>query len=198
VLGFRSPRILAISSPENPRFQCGDGLELVNAVCDAHACFMASTASRGDFGKRVFGMSELEIGRVVQTAVRFAGRILSLAVIAGAGWPQLFASEPLPTPLETSNFSRPSTSAEVSSYLASLAARYPQARVESLGTSVLGRPLEALVLTGASGADVAQSDRVTVEIIGSQHGMEGAGAESLVFFARELFACDLRHVIEDV
>ncbi|MEX2093264.1 MAG: DUF2817 domain-containing protein [Pirellulales bacterium] len=106
--------------------------------------------------------------------------------------------EPPPTPLEAANYNRLSTSAEISAYLAELARTYPQARVETIGTSVLGRPIEALVLTGAAGADVAKSDRVTVEIIGAQHGMEGAGAESLLFVARELLAGTLRYVLDDV
>jgi murein tripeptide amidase MpaA len=106
--------------------------------------------------------------------------------------------EPLPTPLEATKYSRLSTSAEISAYLKQLARTYPQARVESIGTTVQGRPLEALVLTSAAGADVSKSDRVTVEIIGSQHGMEGAGAESLLFIARELLAGTLRYVLDDV
>jgi hypothetical protein len=108
------------------------------------------------------------------------------------------ADEPLATPLESANYGRLSTSAEISAYLHRLADAYPQARVEAIGTSVQGRPLEALVLTGAPGANVAKSDRVTVEIVGSQHGMEGAGAESLQFIARELLAGSLRYILDDV
>ena len=117
-----------------------------------------------------------------------------------ATWLAAVAAEdvPLATPLETANYGRLSTSAEISAYLHQLAAEYPQARVEAIGTSVQGRPLETLVLTGTPGADVAKSDRVTVEIIGSQHGMEGAGAESLQFIARELLAGSMRYVLDDV
>jgi Zinc carboxypeptidase len=104
----------------------------------------------------------------------------------------------LPTPLEQAKFGRLSTSAEISEYLHELAEAYPQARVETIGTSVQGRPLEALVLSSAKGRDVSQADRVTIEIVGSQHGMEGAGAESLLFIARELLAGSLQYVLRDV
>lgn len=104
----------------------------------------------------------------------------------------------LPTPLENSNFSRSSNSAEVSQYLASLAAIFPQARVDTIGHSVLGRPLEALVLSGSHSARTAADERLVVEIVGSQHGMEGAGTETLLFIARELLAGDLRYVLADV
>lgn len=107
-------------------------------------------------------------------------------------------AEPLATPLEAANYSRPSSSAEISAYLHQLAAMYPRARVESIGTSVQGRPLEALILSGSARAGVSTSDRVTVEIIGSQHGMEGAGAESLLFIARELLSGNLQYVLDDV
>ena len=142
-------------------------------------------------------MSETEKWRPRRNLARLIGGILCLAV-ATPGVSPACGDEPLATPLETSNYSRPSNSAEVSSYLASLAARCPRARVETLGTSVLGRPLEALVLTGVNGAKVADADRVTVEIVGSQHGMEGAGTESLLAIARELLVGDLRHVLDDI
>ncbi len=117
------------------------------------------------------------------------GTLLIAAVTLGA--------DP-PTPLEQANYRRLSASAEISEYLHELAEAYPQARVETIGNSVQGRPLEALVLSSAKGRDVSKSDRVTIEIIGSQHGMEGAGAESLLFIARELLAGSLQYVLKDV
>lgn len=115
----------------------------------------------------------------------------ALAALPGAGGV-------LPTPLEESNYSRASHSAEVSQYLAALVAAYPQARVDTTGYSVLGRPLEALVLSDTPDRAASANERLTVEIVGSQHGMEGAGAESLLFIARELLAGDLRHVLADI
>lgn len=123
--------------------------------------------------------------------------LICLALASGATT-AVAADTNLLTPIELANFSRASTSAEVSAYLVALAAAYPQARVETIGTSVLGRPLEALVLTVSPHTKPAQHERLTVEIIGSQHGMEGAGTESLLFIARELLAGDLQHVLADV
>jgi hypothetical protein len=117
------------------------------------------------------------------------GTLLIAAITLGAE---------LPTPLEQANYGRLTTSAEISGYLHELAETFPQARVEKIGTSVQGRPLEVLVLSSAEGRDVSKPDRVTVEIVGSQHGMESAGAESLLFIARELLAGSLQYVLRDV
>jgi hypothetical protein len=103
-----------------------------------------------------------------------------------------------PTPLETAQFARLSTSDEIAAYLARLHRDYPQARVETIGTSVHGRPLHALILSRSPGADVSTSDRVTVAIVGSQHGTEAAGAESLLFIARDLLAGSLQHVLHGI
>ncbi|MGD9637145.1 MAG: DUF2817 domain-containing protein, partial [Pirellulales bacterium] len=123
--------------------------------------------------------------------------LIGVVLAWGAAF-SLAAEVALPTPIEQSNYSRASSGAEVSAYLTVLAAAYPQARVETIGASVLGRPLEALVLTDFPAAKPAPSERLTVEIIGSQHGMEGAGTETLLFIARELLAGDLQHVLADV
>ncbi|MCI0334488.1 MAG: M14 family metallocarboxypeptidase [Planctomycetes bacterium] len=108
------------------------------------------------------------------------------------------ANEGLPTPLESAGFKRLSTSKEISAYLARLDRRFPQARVEMIGTSVQGRPIQALILSDTFEADVSTSDRLTVEIIGCQHGTESAGAESLLFIARELLSGSLQDVLNDV
>jgi hypothetical protein len=105
--------------------------------------------------------------------------------------------EHLPTPLETAEYSRLSTSAEISAYLERLARAYPQARVETFGTTAQGRPLQALLLTSVAGADVSTPDRLTISIVGSQHGTEIAGAESLQFIARDLLSGTLRPVLDD-
>ena len=123
--------------------------------------------------------------------------IVALAAVM-AVVPRSHGAEPPPTPLETANYTRLTTSAEISAYLQQLASKYPEARVETIGTTVEGRPLEALVLTGEPGAKVNTPDRLTIEIIGSQHGMESAGAESLLFIARDLLAGPLRHMLDDV
>lgn len=126
---------------------------------------------------------------------RYGLLAVMVALIAFIPWHR---GETLPTPLEVADYSRLSTSAEISTYLQSLARDYPQARVEVFGTTVQGRPLEALLLTSIPGAAVSTPQRLTIEIIGSQHGTEGAGAESLQVIARELLAGTLRHVLAEV
>jgi hypothetical protein len=140
--------------------------------------------------------STMSADRRQQRPVLPRGFVVGLLTIAFAS--QCHAGEPLATPLEMVEYSRLSTSAEISAYLAALARGYPIARVERIGTSVNGRPLEALVLSGEPNADVSTADRLTIEIVGAQHGMEGAGSEALLFLARDLVAGRLRHVLDDV
>ena len=64
-----------------------------------------------------------------------------------------------------------------------------KAAIVSLGQSQQGTPLEALVLTRATGTDstsLQASERPTVLLVGQQHGDEPAGAEALLVVAREL------------
>jgi hypothetical protein len=126
---------------------------------------------------------------------RPVGTFAVLAAILAIAPPSLAAAPP--TPLENANYTRLTTSQEISDYLKLLAEKYPNARVESIGTTVEGRPLEAIVLAGVPAAKVDTPDRLTIEIIGSQHGMESAGAESLLFVARDLLAGPLRHILDD-
>jgi hypothetical protein len=108
------------------------------------------------------------------------------------------AAERWPTPLESAEFQRLSTPDEVSSYLARLDRGFPQARVKTIGVTVQGRSLQALVLSSEPSADVYTPDRMTVAIVGSQHGTEAAGAESLLFVARDLLTGSLRYVLHDM
>lgn len=112
-------------------------------------------------------------------------------VVPGAGMP-------LPTPLETARYARISTSAEISAFMHELASRHAAlARVESIGSSVLGRPVEVMRLTAPYAADTAK--RLKVMIIGSLHGAaEPAGGEALLMIARELLTGDLRLLLEDL
>jgi hypothetical protein len=121
---------------------------------------------------------------------------LTLFVLAASGKEPEEVEVRLPTPLEVSKFTRLSTSEEVGAYLARLDLEFPQARMETIGASVQGRPLQALILSKAPNADVSTPDRLTVEIIGGQHGTESAGAESLLFVARELVVGTLREVLD--
>ncbi len=123
---------------------------------------------------------------------------LTLFALIANGKESAKPNDGLPTPLESAGFKRLSTSDEISAYLTRLDRQFPQARVETIGTSVEGRPMQALVLSDMPEADVSTPDRVTVAMVGCQHGTESAGAESLLFIARELLAGSLRYVLADV
>jgi hypothetical protein len=131
-------------------------------------------------------------------AALFLRRLLSSCLALTLVGPVAFAKERLATPLEAADFKRLSSSEEISAYMARLDRAYPQARVETLGVTAQGRPLQALILSSRPIGDVSTPDRLTVEIIGCQHGTESAGAESLLFVARDLLAGSLRQVLDDV
>lgn len=107
------------------------------------------------------------------------------------------AAAQLPTPLETAQFKRISTSAEISAYLDALAARAPDARKDRVGVSAQGRPIEALVF--ARSDDARARGKFRVMITGSQHGAaEPAGGEALMVIARDLAFGDLRPLLADM
>ncbi len=84
------------------------------------------------------------------------------------------------------------TNAELSDWLHDLSAsvRAPtQAQVLNIGSSQRGVPLQAMVITQASGTSADALDaskRPTILLIGQQHGDEPAGSEALLVVAREL------------
>ena len=107
------------------------------------------------------------------------------------------AAASLATPVEIVRYSRISTSVEMSNFMHALADRHPTfARVEGIGNSVQGRPIEVIRLTAPhTGEDAAQ--RLKVMIIGSLHGAsEPAGGEALLVIARELLTGDLRPLLD--
>ncbi len=120
---------------------------------------------------------------------------LALAALAFAA--QVAMAEPrLPTPLEAAEYRRISTSAEISAYMDRIAEAVPFARKELVGTSVQGRPIEALVFRDHAGEDDAT--RLTLMVIGSQHGAaEPAGGEALMTIARDFAFGELRPLLAD-
>lgn len=116
-----------------------------------------------------------------------------LAALLAAG-PALAAGQAVtPPPLVRNHYLRISSSAEISADLALLAAASPLARVDRLGRSAQGRPLEALVLADPH-PDAAP---LRVLMIGSQHGAsEPAGAEAMLELARELLWGESRQLLE--
>jgi Zinc carboxypeptidase len=125
-------------------------------------------------------------------------RILCALLLSFAVGPAVFGKDRLATPLEKSQYKRLSTSEEINEYLARLDRQYPEARVETIGTTPQSRPIQALLLTNDPEGEISSSHRLTVQIIGCQHGTESAGAESLLYVARELLSGSLRKVLKDI
>lgn len=99
----------------------------------------------------------------------------------------------LATPLEACGHSRVSTSREMVAYLDRLAASSDEADCQTLGYSVRGTPLRALVI-GRAGAP-ASPRRLRVMLVGSHHGgSEPAGGEALLHIGRALLHGDLREL----
>jgi Zinc carboxypeptidase len=105
------------------------------------------------------------------------------------------------TPLEQNDYARPATSGEISDFLKHLIGDSPLARVGVLGRSVRDRPIDALFLSqdpDAFAAGVASPHRLTLLLVGAQHGNESAGADALLLVARELLLGRLRHLLQKI
>lgn len=116
-------------------------------------------------------------------------------LVALLGTVSALAADPwvAPPPLVRNHYLRISDSAEISADLAQLATASALARVEELGRSTQGRPLQALVLADPDPA----KDPLRVLMIGSQHGAsEPAGAEAMLELARELLWGESRELLE--
>jgi hypothetical protein len=116
-------------------------------------------------------------------------------LLALLGTVSTLAADPwvAPPPLVRNQYLRISDSAEISADLALLASASALARVEDLGRSAQGRPLEALLLADPDPA----TEPLRVLMIGSQHGAsEPASAEAMLELARELLWGGSRQLLE--
>lgn len=98
----------------------------------------------------------------------------------------------MPTPLEKADFTRASQSEEMTAYMQAIANAESGIRLETLGKTVQGRNIVALVFAKEAPTQ-GVTNRLKVMIIGSQHGAaEPAGGEALLVIARDLLAGDLK------
>ncbi len=98
------------------------------------------------------------------------------------------------TPLEACGHSRISASSAVAAYLDRLAAASDEADCRTLGYSVRGAPLRALIIRRGGAGTVRR--RLRVMLVGSHHGgSEPAGGEALLVIARALLHGDLRDLL---
>jgi len=118
--------------------------------------------------------------RLAYVSVIVAGAV-SAAAMSRAATPE--------TPLEASNFQTLPRTEEVIAYLRDLAAAAPDMKVEIVGRSSGGLPIAAVTLSDApngSAPRAASAGKLTVLLIGSQHGTEPSGAEALQRLVRDV------------
>jgi hypothetical protein len=104
----------------------------------------------------------------------------------------------LDTPLEHHRFQHYSNSHEIEHYLTALAlAAGPYARVENLGRSAEGRPLQGLYCERPNPRR-DRTGRLRILLVGSQHGAsEAAGGEALLMLARALLLGEAQDLLDD-
>lgn len=100
---------------------------------------------------------------------------------------------PPKTPFEKSNYSEFHQSSEVNYFLQALTHNSTDVVLDLLGQSVGGRPIYALLLSKDPQfltSKQTQDNRITVVLVGSQHGSEIAGSEALQIIARDILYSD--------
>jgi hypothetical protein len=130
--------------------------------------------------------------------IRHAGVMVFALILLGNGCRQ---SAPLQTELERSKYQHLTSSAQIVEYLTALFNRDAEAELRIIGNSARGKPIAALLIS-KNLADLKQGGkdegRLTVMLIGSQHGMEPSGAEALLLLARELLEGGLKSSLDDL
>ncbi len=109
--------------------------------------------------------------------------------------------KPLLTALERSGYSQLTSSSEIRSLLAELAERNANAENITIARSALGSPVEALLVSSEMSLFrdcLPTPGKMSVMLVGSQHGMEPSGAEALLLTAREIVEGDLIGYLEDM
>jgi hypothetical protein len=118
----------------------------------------------------------------IKIAVVLAILLLARGVVGYEGVLQL-------TTLERSDYKQLTASSEISAFLSILSHKHPSAEKLTIATSARGNPVDALLVS----SDVARfkegdrgDDKLTVMLVGSQHGNETSGAEALLLVVRDM------------
>ncbi len=104
------------------------------------------------------------------------------------------------TRLERSHYQQLTSSTEIVELLSTLSKQSSAARVVTMGTSVLGNPITGLLISrdlNRLSEQLSNPDRMTLLLIGSQHGSEPSGAEALLLIARDLACGDLQPLLDE-
>jgi hypothetical protein len=105
------------------------------------------------------------------------------------------------TALEKSNYQQLTSSAEIIDFMDALARSSDAAESVILTQSAAGHALGAILISSdirEFAAGKQASDKLTVMLIGSQHGNEASGAEALMIVSREILAGKLRFFLDDL
>jgi len=130
--------------------------------------------------------------------LRLAGVILLFLVAASSA---MGVQGPLLTELEKSGYFRLASSEEISHFLAELSRRNAAAEKITIATSALGSPIDALLVSSEMNRfkrGLPSPGKITVMLIGSQHGTEPSGAEALLIVSRDLAQGKLPAYLEDM
>lgn len=105
------------------------------------------------------------------------------------------------TPLEKSGDMLLSSSSEISAFLSLLSHQYASAEKVSIAESKLGNPVDALLISSNLSRfknRMRDDDKLTVMILGTQHGSEPSGGEALLRIARDILKGTLGNYLEEM
>lgn len=126
-------------------------------------------------------------------------RVILLFCLAASS--TMGAQGPLLTELEKTSYFRLTSSEQISNYLAELSRRNAAAEKITIATSALGIPIDALLISSEMNLfkrGCPSSGKITVMLIGSQHGTEPSGAEALLILSRDLTEGKLTAYLKDM
>jgi hypothetical protein len=135
---------------------------------------------------------------MMKMPLKIAGVLLLFLLAASSA---MGAQGPLLTELEKSGYLRLASSEEISNFLAELSRRNAAAEKITIATSALGSPIDALLISSEMNRfkrGCPSPGKITVMLLGSQHGTEPSGAEALLILSRDLTEGKLTAYLEDM
>jgi len=109
--------------------------------------------------------------------------------------------KPILTALEQSGYAQLTGSSEIRSFLAELAESNETAERINIARTALGSPVEALLVSSEMSlfrTGLPTLGKITIMLVGSQHGTEPSGAEALLLLSREIIQGELKAYLEDM